>query len=180
MAIDAFDGITIDAFYGITTTTLIVLSSFTLTIFQWLGASSVKKIESHHNRLLEYSDNDGNLTYECIDAIKYDLVGKHDKLQNDFKQMSQPLEGESIVLLIVVFISAISIFLVLLHGVCQFDWITPKVILDLNLFAIVIYLLAFVTFVIRRFKRRKKITQYGIDIRSFLTKITIADGLNKK
>ena len=170
----------IDAFYGITTTTLIVLSSFTLTIFQWLSASNVKKIEDYHNRLSGYSDNDGNFTYECIDAIRYDLVGKHDKLQNDFKQLCQPLEGESIALLIVVFISAISIFLVLLHGIYQFDWITFQRILGLNLFAIVIYLGAFVSFVIRRFKRRKQITQYGIDIRSFLTKITIADGLSKK
>ena len=170
----------VDSFYGITTTTLIVLSSFTMAMFQLLVSSSAKKAENYRNRLSKYSNNDGEFNYECVASAKYDLTGKHDKLKNNFKKISKPLEFELFVLLLVVLISAVSILFVLLHGIYQHEWITTKLIFGSNLVAIVIYLTAFVSFIFRWYFRKKNISQYKNDISNFLTNIKISDSLKSK
>jgi hypothetical protein len=40
-----------EIFYGIVTTTLVVLSSFTLAIFQFFATAIIKKAKDSHNRL---------------------------------------------------------------------------------------------------------------------------------
>jgi hypothetical protein len=46
-----------------------------------------------------------------------------------FKLLERNFEMEFILLLIVVFLSAVSIFLVLLQGIFKYEWISVKIIL---------------------------------------------------
>jgi hypothetical protein len=52
----------VDIFYGIATTTLVVLSSFTLAIFQFFSSSVIKKATDNHQRLSKYT----NLDISCV------------------------------------------------------------------------------------------------------------------
>lgn len=160
-----------DIFYGIVTTTLVVLSSFTLAIFQFLATSIIKKAKDSHNRLSKYTNPDGKFEYECNTAIKYDLAGRYDKLQSSFKTIVKYFELEFILLLIVVFLSALSILLVLLHGIYQFELITVKFIFSVDLIAIIFYMYAFISFIIRWFFRKSKVKKHVNNIDDFLLRI---------
>lgn len=160
-----------DVFYGIVTTTLVVLSSFTLAIFQFLSISIIKKAKNSHSRLSKYTSPDGSFKYECDIAIKYDLAGRYDKLQSSFKPIIKYFELEFILLLFVVLLSTFSILLVLLHGIYQFEWITLKFIFSVDLIAIIFYMCAFISFTIRWFFRKSKVKKHTNNIDDFLLRI---------
>lgn len=160
-----------DVFYGIVTTTLVVLSSFTLAIFQFLATSIIKKAKDSHNRLSKYTSHDGDFEYECNIAIKYDLAGRYDKLQSSFRPIIKDFELEFILLLFVVLLSAFSIVLVLFHGIYQFEWITIKSIFSVDLIAIIFYMYAFISFIIRWFFRKSKVKKHTNNIDDFLLRI---------
>ena len=59
----AFD---ISGFYGITTTTLVVLSSATLAIFQYLSTSAINELNKYNNKLQVVTDDNGQLDKSCM------------------------------------------------------------------------------------------------------------------
>lgn len=162
-----------DIFYGITTTTLVVLSSFTLAIFQFLSSSVIKQAKDNHKRLSKYTNLDGNFEYDCDVAIKYDLVGRYDKLQNNIASISKDFELEFILLLLVVFASAFSILFVLLHGIYKYEWITVELIFIVDLIAMILYMYAFISFIFRWSIRKNKVTRHINKIDDFFLKIQI-------
>lgn len=166
-------------FYGITTTTLVVLSSFSLAVFQLFFDSVIKPAKSRHESLKEYSDLDGNFDYECSESIKYDLSGRYDELKEDYKKISRNSEIEIILLLFVVFMSSVSIFYALLHGIYEYEWGSEKIILSINLVAITFYIYAFTSFVIKWNLRKKKVSLYVRNVEQFFIKINTEKRISK-
>lgn len=164
-----------DIFYGIATTTLVVLSSFTLAIFQYLSSSVIKKAKDNHQRLSKYTNLDGGFEYDCNSIIKYDLIGRYDKLQNNITRIRKSFEREIFLLLLVVFASALAILFVLLHGIYQFKWITVEFIFGIDLIAMLFYIYAFISFLYRWLSRKKKVVQHINKIDDFFIKIQIAE-----
>ncbi len=169
-----------DLFYGTVTTTLVVLSSFTLAIFQFLTTAIIKKVKDSHSRLSKYTNPDGDFEYKCNIAIKYDLAGRYDKLQASFKPIIKYFELEFTLLLFVVLLSAFSVLLVLLHGIYQFERITIKVIFSVNLIAIIIYIYAFIALISRWFVRKSQVKKHINNINDFLLKIQIEKKVGKR
>lgn len=167
-----------DALYGITTTTLVVLSSFTLAIFQVLLDAVIKKEKYHHSLLSKYTDFDNNFKYDCEVSIKYILSERYEKLQNLYTELKNISRIEFYLLLIVVFLSALSILFVLLHGIFQFEWITIKLIFSFNIVAMIIYIYSFISFIIRLMDRKKQINIYAQKVIDFLNNIKTADNIN--
>lgn len=167
-----------EIFYGIVTTTLVVLSSFTLAIFQFLATSIIKKAKDSHDRLSKYTSHNGKFEYECNVAIKYDLAGRYDKLQSSFKPITKYFELEFVLLLFVVMLSAFSILLVLLYGIYRLEWITIKLVFSVDLIAIVFYMCAFISFIIRWFFRKSKVKKHANNIDDFLLRIQTEKQVN--
>jgi hypothetical protein len=92
-----------EIFYGIVTTTLVVLSSFTLAIFQFFATAIIKKAKDSHNRLSRYTNSENELTHQCDATAIYDLTAQYDRLKNSFKLLERNFEREFFLLLIVVF-----------------------------------------------------------------------------
>jgi hypothetical protein len=164
-----------EIFYGIVTTTLVVLSSFTLAIFQFLATAIIKKAQDSHNRLSRYTNSENELTHQCDATAIYDLTAQYDRLKNSFKLLERNFEMEFILLLIVVFLSAVSIFLVLLQGIFKYEWISVKIIFYIDLPAIVVYMITFILFVFRLGKRNNEVKKHIKNIDDFLTRIKISD-----
>ena len=162
----------IDIFYGITTTTLVVLSSATLAVFQFFSSSIAKKIESGNDRLKEIVGNNGQLSQVCDDlddSIKFALVTKYDELKNKYTEIKATIDHEIMALFLVIFCAAVSIFLVLFSGVFPEYALTAKSILVINFLSIIIYIIAFISFVIRILLQRKELIAYNKGVDEFLS-----------
>lgn len=162
----------IDIFYGITTTTLVVLSSATLAVFQFFSSSVTRKLESHNNRLKEVVGDNGELNKNCDDlddSIKFALVTKYDELINKYSSLKSTIDYEIMVLFFVIFCASTSIMLVLFSGVFPEYAFTVKTILQINLISMVIYMMAFVSFVFRLVIQSKKLTVYNKEVDEFLS-----------
>jgi hypothetical protein len=90
-----------EIFYGIVTTTLVVLSSFTLAIFQFFATAIIKKAKDSHNRLSRYTNSENELTHQCDATAIYDLTAQYDRLKNSFKLLERNFEREFFLLLAV-------------------------------------------------------------------------------
>jgi hypothetical protein len=60
----------------------------------------------------------------------------------------------------VVFLSAVSIFLVLLQGIFKYEWISVKIIFYIDLLAIVVYMITFILFMFRLGKRNNEVKKH--------------------
>ncbi len=152
----------VEQFYGITTTTLVVLSSATLVIFQFLLADFNKKLEQLNNKLVQLislKDNTKNIDISNSFSIK----SKVDELKNKIKKYEKPLRIEFFLFFIIIFYSSLSVFIVLLNSVFDNISIDIRVILLINLLAIIIYICAFLSLVFRLINRRKKVRLLDID-----------------
>lgn len=164
----AFD---ISGFYGITTTTLVVLSSATLAIFQYLSTSAINELNKYNNKLQVVTDDNGQLDKSCLsfssDAISI-LETSHDKLQRKFKKYNKNLEVEIYALFIVIFLSAISILIVLFTAVFPVYGFDVSYIFGLNLVSIILFLISYLTFLVRLYRRRNHIRDYLAHVDDFL------------
>jgi hypothetical protein len=130
----------VDIFYGITTTTLVVLTSVTLVVSQQL----VSSIQSSA-KLCKDSINELNSKEEACDKeILITLGHNTEVLLSKYQGISTNTGKAYLALYLVIFLSAVSIFLTLLSGV--FDLSIPvKCILFINLVSISIYIVAFLS-----------------------------------
>lgn len=168
--------INFDAFYGITTTTLVVLSSTTLAVFQFLSTSVVKKIESYNEQSKKAINKNHNISEDARILIYDD----YEKLQANYSKLKEPLMFEIMVLFVVILSAAVSVFLVLLNGVLfkplgEENIVSIYIILNINLFAILLFIVVFCSFLIRIYNRRKGILSHGESVDEFLKKVDLVN-----
>jgi hypothetical protein len=172
--------VSIDSFYGITTTTLVVLSSTTLAVFQFLSSTIVKKAEFYNEKLTRLINQNG--VFNTIHKISPDarklLNDDFEKLQNNYREIKEPLLFEIMVLFAVIFLAAVSIFIVLFNGAFvapRSALVSTNTILKINFFAISLFIGAFCAFLGRISVRRQKILSHGNNVDEFIKKVDIID-----
>lgn len=158
----------ISIFYGITTTTLVVLSSTTLLVFKYFVDSVKSKAKLCKDSINELNNKEKICSTRILDVLGVNSVALRHKYKNISTDVNQ--EREHFLLFLVVFLSAISIFLTLLSGIFSLS-LDIKWILFINLLSIIIYIFAFLRLLYSTFKKNKSLGILDSESKMFIKSI---------